>query len=343
MKLFVTATLIVISTQLLAQSDFREGYVILNNNDTIHGFIDYRGDLMMARLCRFKSNEESVTNYLPGQIQAYRFIGSKFYVSKLLDNEFIFLEYLVDGRIDIFYIRQSEKDVYYIEKDGFDLTELKVTPILKINGIHYEQEFQRHKEILKSFTKDADELSSQIQNIKIPSHSNLIKLSKSYNQLICPDEACLVFIKQKSTKTKFLSLDLNLASGIVRSQSQEEANMSVFSTGLLLKFSLPRLNEKMYLRTGGMVIANQEFINLKVPVHLEYQFPKGKLRPQLSYGVNVFVPSTVLTNSVKYGVAVPVGDKSKTLGFMIEHEFFTESLFFPKEYFGTYVNLFISL
>lgn len=69
---------LLISTGLLkAQSDFRPGYIIQNSGDTLYGQIDYRGDLLMGSVCKFKGAVDTTQAYAPSDIMAYRFIDSE--------------------------------------------------------------------------------------------------------------------------------------------------------------------------------------------------------------------------------------------------------------------------
>jgi len=45
---------------LTAQTNFKPGYIIKNSADTLYGKIDYRGDLLMGSICRFKSENEGL-------------------------------------------------------------------------------------------------------------------------------------------------------------------------------------------------------------------------------------------------------------------------------------------
>ena len=38
-------------TPIIAQSDFRPGYYITNDLDTVFGLIDYRGEIRDSRIC----------------------------------------------------------------------------------------------------------------------------------------------------------------------------------------------------------------------------------------------------------------------------------------------------
>jgi len=69
-----------------AQSNFKPGYLITNDNDTVYGFVDYRTDQMNAEMCRFRqANDDKTQIYSPEQINGYRFIEEgKFYVSPIL-------------------------------------------------------------------------------------------------------------------------------------------------------------------------------------------------------------------------------------------------------------------
>ena len=70
--------------------------------------------------------------YLPADINGYRYTDNKMYISKLLikDNEIlnakrVFLEYLVKGTMNLYYYRDKNKDEhYYVEKENIALKEL---------------------------------------------------------------------------------------------------------------------------------------------------------------------------------------------------------------------------
>lgn len=80
------------STGILnAQTDFRPGYIIKALDDTIHGLIDYRGNLLMGEVCRYRTNEkEDVQIYYPTDIVAFRFNESKYFVSKEINGSMEF-------------------------------------------------------------------------------------------------------------------------------------------------------------------------------------------------------------------------------------------------------------
>lgn len=56
-----------------AQADFRPGYIITVPGDTLYGEIDYRGDLLMGSVCRFRNEHKETKDYTPHDIFAFRF------------------------------------------------------------------------------------------------------------------------------------------------------------------------------------------------------------------------------------------------------------------------------
>ena len=64
LRKFVLFGLLILTGVLNAQSDFRPGYIISTTGDTIFGEIDYRGDLSMSNVCRFKNGENETKKFI---------------------------------------------------------------------------------------------------------------------------------------------------------------------------------------------------------------------------------------------------------------------------------------
>ena len=113
LKSLVLCLLLFSAKLLFAQTDFRAGYVIKVSSDTLFGEIDYRGDFLMSRLCKFRGNENSVVDFTPEKITAFRFIDGKYYASKELNEKTVFLEYLIKGEINLYYLRDIRGRHYF--------------------------------------------------------------------------------------------------------------------------------------------------------------------------------------------------------------------------------------
>src|SRR5690606_41134359 len=88
-----------------AQAEFRAGYIIAGPGDALYREIDYRGDLLMGSVCRFRNDHKEIQDYGAHDILAYRFIDSKFFISKDVDGKRMFLEYLLNGEVNVYYVR----------------------------------------------------------------------------------------------------------------------------------------------------------------------------------------------------------------------------------------------
>ena len=73
-RLITIALWLLTGVGVWAQRDYREGYIITNQQDTIYGWIDYRGDIRNAKICSFKETETGQTT--DSVIKIWKQIGS---------------------------------------------------------------------------------------------------------------------------------------------------------------------------------------------------------------------------------------------------------------------------
>lgn len=186
---------------LYSQKDFKPGYIITNEGDTVFGQIDYRGDLYNAFVCMFKGqNASEAIKYEPGQIKSYRFIDGKYYISRKVtienkDRE-VFLEFLVDGRADLYYLPQS---YYFIERPDKEMQILKNTEkIVQPKVSHYSVKKKEYIGVLNVYLDDCPELKDKISKSTLEQKS-LVNIATEYHNRICPDENCIVYDKKNNT------------------------------------------------------------------------------------------------------------------------------------------------
>jgi len=296
MKRLLIVVLLFASGILSAQRNFKPGYYISVSNDTVYGEIDYRGDLKMGKRCTFrKSSGEAKIRILPGEIEAYRFLGSKYFVAREVGGQKVFLEFLVKGKMNIFYLRNKSGEHYYIEKAGEKLTEIPYQKgIVERNNVSYSYETKEHIGILKAFTKDAPSLEKKIEKIDQPSHKNLVELAEDYHHLVCPGNDCIIYKKP----VPFLKMNIEFAGGMINYQYPGFSDDKYFfRPGVFTHFWLPRWNEKFYLRTGAIstkvLYGNRDKVYYKIPFQVEYVFPRGRIRPRLAYGYNMYLNSGI--------------------------------------------------
>lgn len=276
-----------------AQTDFRAGFVVKKSGDTLYGEIDYRGDKAMANTCRFRSYMgKNQIIFSPEELISYRFKDSKYFISSVWKEEKLFLEYLINGKVSIYYYRDKEGNHYLIGKEGEKMVEFpKEEEIVNRNGNNYYQKPTKHINILGYYMSDAPELFNKIKNVQNLEHQPLIKISKQYHEMICKDKTCVIYEK----KQPIIKISPELTAGLIKFHSNEYLynieEKQYMVGGILANIWLPRSNEKLYFRTGLLYASinlkdGKKASFLKIPLHLCYQLPtKNFIKPFASIGL----------------------------------------------------------
>lgn len=330
--MIIVLGLMILASSLNAQTDFRPGYIVKASGDTIFGQIDYRGDLLMSSVCRFKGSDSTIIEYSPFDIVGFRFIDSKYFISEKINEKKVFLEYLIKGKVNIYYMRDDNGDHYFLDKEGLGLIELPYQEGIKyVDGKQVFFETKLHIGILNYYMQDAPEIQNQIQTIKKPGHQYLIQLAEDYHNAVCLDEKCIIYAKS----IPFIKILPEITFGVtIYSNVEDLENKIYIQPGLIGHLWMPRSSEKMYFRTG-MLFSRLDYGTIKcnyfkIPCQLEYINPKGIFKPRIAYGFNFYIPGY-------YSVSLNVGGNLKLseqlyLGATTDFEFNPTMLIIPKSY-----------
>ncbi len=304
-----------------SQIDFRPGFYISLSNDTVYGLIDYRGEIRNSKICAFKKevNDEEHT-FKPNEISAYRFIESKYYISKVIKSQegeelSVFLEFLVNGITDLFYYIDSNGDHYFIETKKGKMTELtnEEIDIIKDGQKKGIANTNKYIGLLRYEFSDCPEIQTAIDNAGM-NHKSLIRVVKDYHNYVCKDEQCIVYEKKIPTvkfnfgaMTSYTFSDLSFDDDDDNDEFYSCFNMKLSkspSFGAFIKIHLPELNEKISFDFGAEYSENYyygthqtqffEDVNYyELHVHtgmiesflgFVYTFPKRTFRPTMSFG-----------------------------------------------------------
>lgn len=183
-RLSISLIFLSAAVSLHAQGDFKPGYIILTDQDTIHGQIKINSEARNARTCIFRTDENAeASSYGPGEINAYRITGGKYYVSHTIEEEGqqkeVFLEYLVNGMADLYYLRNDNSEAYFIQKEGENVLEL--TDI----------------RLLKAAFSDCYEIQPSLDRATL-SHKSLVGMTVKYHDYVCDGEVCINYSKESS-------------------------------------------------------------------------------------------------------------------------------------------------
>jgi hypothetical protein len=300
-----------VTSNLHAQSDYKPGFIINNNNDTVHGFIFYRAENLHEK-CTFKKTKDAKSvDYKPFDIVAFGFAEGTFYISKnfTIENETsaAFLEYLIRGKASIYYLRRNT-DHYFIEKENTRIIELtEPDKYVKKDGKTFFINKQ-FKGKLKATLQDCREIFPQIEQTNL-THSSLTKLAKTYHNKVCPDQQCEIFERTRKSihvnwniygGTSFDKLEFgidyktNYASGIKFGAGIEIENILQWTEriSLGLDITLHKLNQVNLISTPPKDNFNILFT--------EYEGTKYQLTPNTAFNVNLKTSFLDIPFSVNY-------------------------------------------
>lgn len=293
LRTLIFAGVIILCNTAISQTDFRPGYVISNSGDTLMGMVDYRNDPLMATQCRFKSESNIITEYTPGELIGYRFTDGKYYIAKDVNGAKKFLECLIEGRVDIYYMRDETGNHYYIDKEGLRMSEIPYEKENRyVNDRLVEYESKNHIGLLTVFMQDAPQLQSKINSMKRPTHKGLIKLAEEYNNTMDGKQSSIIYEK-KPPLFNILPELMGQYTKYTFIESPDDKYYIHF--GIIGHVWMPSLSEKLYFRTGfiyaRMKLRNEIFAANKIPLQLEYYYPVGKFRPRIAVGYIYYLPN----------------------------------------------------
>jgi hypothetical protein len=313
----VLSGLILSCTLVFGQTDYKPGYIIGNNNDTIRGYINLRPNNINCKECDFTTDKTApARTYYPGNIKAYRVEDSKYYVSREVSVDTVpakfFLEYLVDGIVDLFYLKLGEEDYYFLEKNGEmyrlsnEAKTVKYTPSSSTEAMRYgaEETFVQHSNqyigMLSIAFADCADLKKEINQTAF-GYNQLIKVTRDYHNKMCSDYQCIDYSKSTKGKVYFEPYAGVIYSRLGLLTSKQYVNNTNYLVGFNIRllpvkshylwnlivgvnYSRNSLEKKFYhdLKSSDYinpVLIKADYSILRIPISIEYTFPTGKLRP----------------------------------------------------------------
>ncbi|AYB32465.1 outer membrane beta-barrel protein [Chryseolinea soli] len=313
MKLFFALVLSFISLGLYAQ-DFKKGFIVTLENDTVPGLLSYREGSKAHRVCSFKASpEQEVVKYEPTQLVGYGFVNDTYFSSKFAEtkdstSQQVFLELLVKGRVSLY----KYDYFFFMEKEGDDHLHkiIRRDMAFERNGLVYKQKSTTYIGVVKTLLNDCQELKGEMENIGFNEQS-LARLVEKYNR--CMGASLAVPKAQK----RWFKGGIGLVAGVVQSRlhmtsefgwNEYLAGTYPVSTapvvGATFSMSSPRINERLavlvearFLKSSYVlhketvsVVTTQrgnssiDISQLHIPVGIRYTFTSQKVAPFFDVG-----------------------------------------------------------
>ena len=320
-KLF-SISFLLIGLNCFSQSNYNPGYIIKNNGDSLFGLIKESNIKKMGLYCKFKKDSKhKAIEYSAIDLKSYCFINGKYYVSNFIQKEDhlekVFLEFLVNGKADLYYFKDKQGDHFYIQNGNDSLLELKNSEVeVWVKDIRYLKNQKEYIGLLKYSFKDCSEIQPQIEKSEF-NYKNLIQLTQDYHNYVCKDSKCITYLKDIKPR-----IYLGVFTGVISS------NISFSIKDELYDFLNNEKFTRQYSNYSGLVFSvknlfgiNQNFSfnfqigygtniyksenfkielqNICLPIYIKYNFPTGKLSPFLNMGFNnlICLGSTIKTST----------------------------------------------
>lgn len=270
-----------------AQTNPQPGYIITNENDTIRGTVNYLSDIRNMHGCHFRADgAEDFQIYKPGEIRGYRLMNNGiFYVTRTFmvgnKEETIFAEYLLQGGVSLYYVRDTHMQYYYwVDEDG-KVARLAYDGKKVVDDNTYRR--KRIMEVSQMLGKSAD-AQKRLWKTNFSS-KDLVDLTREYDEAYCADAGeCVQFVYD--AKTKFaLKVRFRVEAGVdfnkVRNKHYTGENWIETSCttpylGIGADFQIPRFSKNLSLET--MLTVNKksgseneiDYLQKVTTMHFEY-------------------------------------------------------------------------
>lgn len=317
-KTLLMVLILTVFSTLNGQVIFQSGYLIELKGDTVQGQIDNGGDVQNSRACYFKVSEQSEPEeFLPGAISGYGFTEKQFYVSKAIDRDgsaqIVFVECLVKGIASLYYLRNEDDELYFVEKQGSALVALTNEPKeVMVNGSKTTVRSNNYIRMLKATFSDCLEIQPAIENVKL-NHRSLTSITCKYNDYVGNGAACITYNQRARVKFRigpvigFSSNNITLiGSEPFDSFEFDSSNDPVL--GLVLDISSSRLGNQFSFQLGTdfgkssystsyqetspiypMTVyyydVYMQAISMKIYAGAKYNFGRQRVKPNLGGGL----------------------------------------------------------
>ncbi|WP_051080630.1 porin family protein [Pontibacter roseus] len=270
-KLIPFCLLALLSLQVAAQSDYRPGYVVMPQGDTLRGEVTFRSSSQAVNSVGFKKEGQgNPVTYTSNDIAGYGFPGDKNFRTRVLHHadtlaaEYVFMEELVRGSISLYLYN----GVFFVEKQSNPdkLHKLYITHEEYTNnaGALAKRQVNHHVQVLNTMTQDCYEVFSKVERVKL-AQRNLVELVKEYNN--CASDGNQTVFKESK---KWLSLKPGFVGAFSHTTLNFSAKDETYlhlehadfdanthpSFGLALLVNSPRVNENLSLLLEGRYFQN---------------------------------------------------------------------------------------
>jgi hypothetical protein len=239
---------------LFSQDNYRSGYVITLEGDTIRGLILYTENLSRYSTCSFKTPSRESFEYTPEQVMGYGILNDRTYLTRRIPLDSIpktsFVEVLAQGQLSLLKHGNSS---YYLE-DNTQIFSLKNTSQeIHVDGKRFIKNNFEYKGVLSWKMSECALARNMINKINFTEKS-LTRIVEIYNACFLRDTLPTKNLKPWSIfsigpigavsfSTIYNLEDIYLNNLVDHKTFSKDVSLS---PGITMKFSSPRISERFY-------------------------------------------------------------------------------------------------
>jgi hypothetical protein len=305
------------SAPLFGQIDFVSANIIMLQGDTVSGWIDIATEARHEKILFKKEENSPVREYTPEEIRAYNLGSGAFYVSRSVSMDggqarLNFLEFLVDGVVDLYFCRTRNGDHYFVGGDNGTLTDLTSEEKKVIrDGKTYIHRSTIYKGKLRSVLTNSKKTERKIDMVEFDRQS-LVRLIKSYHEDVSKREPCKIYGSKKKLGVQIAPVfEYGISNLLVVFNdpvySRTDYAGVAFAAGLSANFPIVasgKISAVVNLLGGKVDFKtppdenNYDYTTLRGDALIQYTYPKGKFQPLVFGGVTThFVLGSDETNT----------------------------------------------
>lgn len=274
-----------------SQNDFRPGFIVPETGDTLWGLLNNKDDLVLHEQCEFQLSPEAIIEkYNPNGLQSFGLTDQKIFVTRPWEQQMLFFKLLVRGAVNLYVWKDVNRHRFFLENQQLGFNEIIYEEeVITKDKEEYIQVSAKYKGLLNAYLGNDNRLEDLIRNINKPTESKLISLVRKYHEV---NELELEYPQKRRSKNRSA---LEIQVGTIHYQKVDNLDESRgFVLGLIGHIGMARINEKLFLKTGVIFTTidypEKDRAAIKIPLQLEYRYPKGQFRPRLAYGISLYSP-----------------------------------------------------
>jgi hypothetical protein len=328
-KISIVAILLNIFTLAYSQKDFVQGFIVTTDFDTINGLIKLQPDHLNSISCIFMRPGDAVPKtYFPQELISYKITDRKYYVSGEVTVDSVtkrlFLEYLVHGIADLYYLKEQGQEYFFLDKDnrmiqlnndGRFITRIENEGKRDEKIRTFYQPSLQYIRMLTVLFQDSPETLRELPKLNYD-YKSLIAIAVDYHNAVCKDFDCINYTKSTNRhiyiepwagyELEWMGLkkshDIASDRSIIAGASLRIKPFKGYSCWDLLvglgyshsTFSKDFHTTLFEARTAGYVMIFRTYASYSMfqfPITAEYTYPSRNVRPFFSLSfVTGYVP-----------------------------------------------------